>query len=35
MKNIENDAQTTYVFPAYRRFITDPRAIGVNVGFNF
>jgi iron complex outermembrane receptor protein len=27
--NLENKAQTTYVFPAYRRFITAPRAFGL------
>lgn len=34
-RNIENDAQTTYVFPAYRRFITSPRTYGVSAAINF
>ena len=35
LQNLENDAQTTYVFPAYRRFITSPRTFGVNLEYNF
>jgi len=35
VRNIENNAQTTYVFPAYRRFITDPRTVVVTAGYRF
>ncbi|TPV60880.1 TonB-dependent receptor [Aestuariibacter sp. GS-14] len=35
VRNIEDEAQTTYVFPAYRRFITAPRTVGVNVNYRF
>ncbi|MBS0400498.1 MAG: hypothetical protein JSR95_17685, partial [Proteobacteria bacterium] len=35
VKNIENKAQTSYVFPAYRRFVTDPRTVVVSVGVEF
>ena len=35
LKNIEGDAQTTYVFPAYRRFITAPRTFGFSAGYSF
>lgn len=35
VRNLENDAQTTYVFPAYRRFVTAPRTIGVNLNYRF
>tara|TARA_Y100000782_G_C10184908_1_gene265888 strand:+ start:1691 stop:4135 length:2445 start_codon:yes stop_codon:yes gene_type:complete len=33
VKNIENEAQTTYVYPAYRRLINAPRTYGLNVEF--
>ena len=29
--NLENHAQTTYVFPAYRRFVTAPRTYGLTL----
>ena len=35
MQNLENKAQTTYVFPVYRRLVTPPRTIGVNLEYNF
>lgn len=35
MKNIENDAQTTFVMGFYRRKITDPRTFGMNISFTF
>ena len=35
LRNIENDAQTSYVFPAYRRFITAPRTFVVTAGYKF
>lgn len=35
LKNIENDAQTTYVFPAYRRFVSAPRTFVVTAGYKF
>lgn len=35
VKNIEDRAQTTYVFPAYRRFITAPRTIVFSLGYKF
>ncbi len=35
LQNLENKAQTTYVFPAYRRFVTSPRTFGVNIEYNF
>ncbi|WP_285018978.1 TonB-dependent receptor [Novosphingobium sp. fls2-241-R2A-195] len=35
VKNIEDKAQTTYVFPAYRRFITAPRTAVLSVGYRF
>ncbi len=35
VRNIEDDAQTTYVFPAYRRFVSQPRTYGVTVDVNF
>lgn len=35
VKNIEDKAQTSYVFPAYRRFVTDPRTFVVSAGVNF
>lgn len=34
-KNLENQAQTTYVFPYYRRMITNPRTTGVNISYNY
>lgn len=34
-KNIENDAQTTIALPFYRRIITDPRTVGVNISFRY
>jgi iron complex outermembrane receptor protein len=33
--NIEDDAQNTGLFPAYRRFISAPRTMGANVEFKF
>jgi iron complex outermembrane receptor protein len=33
--NLENKAQTTYVFPAYRRFVTAPRTFGVTAEVKF
>ncbi|MBT0670659.1 TonB-dependent receptor [Novosphingobium profundi] len=35
IKNIEGDAQTTYVFPLYRRYITAPRTFGVSGEMKF
>ncbi|MFO1468437.1 MAG: TonB-dependent receptor [Steroidobacteraceae bacterium] len=35
VRNVENEAQTTYVFPAYRRFITAPRTFAVTAGYRF
>ena len=35
LENLENKAQTTYVFPVYRRLVTSPRTFGVNAEFNF
>ena len=34
-KNLEDKAQTTYVFPAYRRFVTAPRTLGVDWNIKF
>jgi len=34
-RNLENKAQTTYVFPAYRRFVTAPRTLGVDWNIKF
>jgi iron complex outermembrane receptor protein len=34
-KNIENKAQTSYIFPAYRRFVTAPRTFGVSLEHHF
>jgi len=34
-KNLENKAQTTVALPFYRRIITDPRTVGVNVSFRY
>jgi iron complex outermembrane receptor protein len=34
-KNLENKAQTTYIFPAYRRFITAPRTFGISAEYRF
>jgi iron complex outermembrane recepter protein len=33
--NLENKAQTTYVFPAYRRFVTAPRTVGITAELRF
>jgi iron complex outermembrane recepter protein len=33
--NVENQVQTTYVFPAYRRFISDPRTFVATLGIKF
>lgn len=33
--NVENQIQTTYVFPAYRRFISDPRTFVATLGIKF
>lgn len=35
VKNIEDDAQTTYVFPAYRRFVTAPRTAILSIGYKY
>jgi len=35
LRNVEDKAQTTYVFPAYRRFVTAPRTFMVTAGLNF
>ncbi|MEK8052830.1 TonB-dependent receptor [Ideonella sp. DXS22W] len=35
VKNLENKAQTTQVLPFGRAQITDPRTVGVNVGWKF
>ena len=35
VRNVEKNAQTTYVFPAYRRFVTAPRTFVVTAGYNF
>jgi len=35
LRNVENNAQTTYVFPAYRRFVSAPRTFVVTAGLNF
>ncbi|TXS90294.1 TonB-dependent receptor plug domain-containing protein [Parahaliea maris] len=35
LKNIEDDDQTTYVYPVYRRFVSDPRTYGLVLGYNF
>jgi len=34
-KNLEDDAQTLYIVPFYRRFINDPRTFGMTISFNF
>jgi len=34
-KNLENKAQTTVALPFYRRIITDPRTVGVNISFKY
>jgi iron complex outermembrane receptor protein len=34
-KNLENKAQTTYIFPAYRRFVTAPRTFGISAEYRF
>jgi iron complex outermembrane receptor protein len=33
--NLEDKAQTTYVFPAYRRFVTAPRTVGLTADVHF
>ncbi len=33
--NLEDKAQTTYVFPAYRRFVTAPRTFGLTADVRF
>jgi iron complex outermembrane receptor protein len=35
VNNLENAIQTTYVFPAYRKFVTPPRNFGVNLEYRF
>lgn len=35
VQNIENKAQTTYVYPAYRRFVSQPRTYGISAEINF
>ena len=35
LKNLENQAQTTYVYPGYRRLVTAPRTIVASIGANF
>ncbi|WP_177198532.1 TonB-dependent receptor [Novosphingobium sp. CF614] len=35
VRNIEDKAQTTYVFPAYRRFITMPRTVILSLGYKY
>ncbi|MFC7049961.1 TonB-dependent receptor [Emcibacter nanhaiensis] len=35
VRNIEDEIQTTYVFPAYRRFISAPRTFTVSAGYEF
>jgi iron complex outermembrane recepter protein len=35
INNLENAIQTTYVFPAYRKFVTPPRHFGVNLEVKF
>jgi outer membrane receptor protein involved in Fe transport len=35
INNIENAIQTTYVFPAYRKFVTPPRHFGMNLEVKF
>jgi iron complex outermembrane receptor protein len=35
LKNAEGKAQTTYVFPLYRRFVTAPRTFGLTAGVTF
>lgn len=35
VRNVENDAQTSYVFPAYRRFVTAPRTFVMTAGYKF
>ncbi|MBT81567.1 MAG: hypothetical protein CL587_14390 [Alteromonadaceae bacterium] len=35
VRNIEDEAQTTYVFPAYRRFVTSPRTFGLNFTYRY
>jgi iron complex outermembrane receptor protein len=33
--NLEDEAQTTYAFPAYRRFVTAPRTYGLSADIRF
>lgn len=35
VKNLEDKAQTTYVFPAYRRFVTAPRTLALSAEMRF
>lgn len=35
VNNIENNAQTTGLFPLYRRFVSAPRTYGLNAEFRF
>ena len=35
VNNLENEAQTTYVCPLYRRMVTYPRTFGVNISFRY
>lgn len=35
IKNIENDAQKTWVPPFYRAMVTDPRTFGLSVSFRY
>lgn len=35
LKNLENDAQTAYVYPVYRRFVNEPFTFGLNVNYPF
>jgi iron complex outermembrane recepter protein len=35
VKNIEDKAQTTYVFPLYRRYVSDPRTYGLTLERRF
>lgn len=35
LKNLEDKAQTTFVFPAYRRFVTAPRTAALQLEYRF
>jgi len=35
VKNLENKAQTSYIFPAYRRFVAAPRTFGISAEYRF